>query len=82
MRARIKAKKFAQNIFNNQQWLEVAIEGSGGMAWMGAMTTDDDGGRHPLLVTTMMEHGAEEDETTASVVQWDCHQFVLTTLPQ
>ena len=30
VRTRIKVKKLAQNIFNNQQWLEAAMEGSGG----------------------------------------------------
>ena len=35
VRARIKVTKLAQNIFNNQQRLEAAMEGSGGVAWMG-----------------------------------------------
>jgi hypothetical protein len=38
--ARIKVSKSAQIIFNNQQRLVVALEGSGGV-----MTTDDHGGR-------------------------------------
>ena len=33
--ARIKLKKLAPEIFDNQQWLEAAMEGSGGMARMG-----------------------------------------------
>ena len=35
VRARIKVTKLAQNIFNNQQWLEAVMEGSEGVAWMG-----------------------------------------------
>ena len=35
VRARIKVTKLAKNIFNNQQRLEAAMEGSGGVAWMG-----------------------------------------------
>ena len=35
MWARIKLKKLAQDIFDNQQWLEAAMEGSGGVARMG-----------------------------------------------
>ena len=35
MRARIKVIKLAKNIFNNQQRLEAATEGSWGVAWMG-----------------------------------------------
>ena len=35
VRARIKVPKLAQNIFNDLQWLEAAMEGSGGVAWMG-----------------------------------------------
>ena len=35
LRARIKLPKFAENIFNNQQGLEVTKKGTGGMAWMG-----------------------------------------------
>ena len=31
VRARTKVPKLAQNIFNNQQWLEAAMEGSGGV---------------------------------------------------
>jgi hypothetical protein len=30
LQARIKVKKLAQSIFNNQQWLEAAMEGRGG----------------------------------------------------
>ncbi len=35
VRARIKVKILAHKIFNNQQWLEAAMEGSGGVARMG-----------------------------------------------
>ena len=35
VRARIKLKMLAPDIFNNQQWLEAAMEGSGGVARIG-----------------------------------------------
>ena len=35
VRARIKVPKFAQNIFNNQQWQEAVMEGSGGVVRVG-----------------------------------------------
>ena len=35
VRVRIKVTKLAHNIFNNQQQLEAAMEGSGGVARMG-----------------------------------------------
>ncbi len=35
VRARIKVPMLAKNIFNNQQWLEAAMEGNGGVAQMG-----------------------------------------------
>jgi hypothetical protein len=36
VRARIKLKFLSPGIFNNQElWLEAAMEGSGGVAWMG-----------------------------------------------
>jgi hypothetical protein len=44
VRARIKVPKLAQNKFNNQQWLEAVMEGSGGWHRWGAMATNDDGG--------------------------------------
>ena len=35
LRTRIKLKKLAPVIFDNQQWLEAAREGRGGVAQMG-----------------------------------------------
>ena len=44
VRARIKVPKLANNIFNNQHGLVVAMEGGRGVTRMGGDDDDDDGG--------------------------------------
>ncbi len=77
MRARIKVPKMAQNIFNNQQQLEAAMEGSRGWRRWGVMTTDDDGRRRRPLMTTMMELRKDE-----AAVNMDGNGIVVNLLWQ
>ena len=94
MRARIKVPKLAQNIFNNQQPLVAAREGSGGVVQMGgndnqrrwrkafSLNNKNDGAEEDEAAIGMDNNKREDFATGSLLIRCDSAAMMMDALPQ
>ena len=90
---RIKVTKLAQNIFNNQQWLDAVMKGSGGVAQMGgndnrfqrwkvsSLNNDNDGAGEDETAVHMDDNKREDFATGLLLIFWDNTAMMMDSPP-